>query len=337
MEKNLLVICDLEADYAANLADYLSRKKNVPFEVHAFTRTELLSSFAVGRQIDLMLLSREACYELKKMDGDVKARDVFVLSGEDGREEELFQGYRCLYKYQSAESILREVMNRYAEETAPVASRMRRTATSKLLAVYSPVRRTLKTSFAMTLGQVLSREKRALYINLEEYSGFNSLLKRSYSTDMSDLMYYISQKKPNFIWKLSSLVQQVGGLDYIPPAISPPDIRTIPAGSWMEFFSQLSDCGYDDVILDMGETVNGLFDILRMCDRIYMPVRDDAVSYAKLEQYEALLRSMDYGDLLEKTRKLSFSGFKGTWQGLDRLLYSELGSYARRLAKEEGL
>ncbi len=338
MEKNLLVVCDMEPAYTSRLTDYLSRKKNVPFEVHAFTKVELLKDFASDKRIDVLLLSGEAAYELKKLDGDVSAEDVFILSEEAvGATDEAGElpGCRYIFKYQSTENILREIMCRYADSASEVSSRMKSIGKTGMVAVYSPVKRSLKTSFAMTLGQLLSQRSRTLYINLEEYSGFNSLLRTNYATDMSDLMYYIKQQKPNFIWKLASIVQNVGGLDYIPPAIAPPDIKAVSCDQWMGFFSKLDKCGYENVILDLGETVDGLFDILRMCKRVYTPVRDDAVSYAKMEQYEAMLGVMDYSDVLEKTRKLSFSHFEDMGRGLDRLVYSELGAYVAELLAGE--
>ncbi len=329
MDKNVLVVCDLEVDYAMKLSEYLGKKKNVPFDVHAFTDLSAFADFAGKNRIDILLISEEAHYELRNMIGTFDIKEIRVLAEEVSGES--FSGCKMIYKYQSAEKLLKEVMCLYAESDERIISGAAMACETKLIGVYSPVKRSLKTSFAMTLGQVLSEKERALYINLEEYSGFNHLMRTSYMTDMSDLMYYISLKKPNFIWKLASIVQSVGGLDYIPPALSPIDIKSISAGQWLEFFEQLSRCGYKHVILDLGETVDGLYDILRMCSVIFTPVRDDGMSYAKLEQYEALLKNMGYEDVLEKTKKLSFVYFKGLARGLDRLLYSELGSYVRTL------
>ena len=331
MEKNVLALCDLEVDYVLKLSEYIGKKKNLPFDVHAFTDPEAFVAFAKDSRVDILLISEEAHYELRNMIGTLEIKEIRVLSGEVSGES--FSGCRMIYKYQSAEKLLKEVMCLYAESDKKIFPGSAYSEDTKLIGVYSPVKRSLKTSFAMTLGQILSEKERVLYINLEEYSGFNNLMKTSYVTDMSDLMYYISLKKPNFIWKLASIVQSVGGLDYIPPALSPVDIKSISHDMWREFFEQLMLCGYGKVILDLGESVDGLYDLLRKCSVIYTPVRDDAVSYAKLEQYEALLKNMGYEDVLEKTRKLSFVYFKGLQRGLDRLVYSELGAYVRSLLK----
>lgn len=330
MKKRILAVCDLDEKYAVKLMDYLNLQKSVPFEVQAFTLVDKLMEYANRNHIDILLVSQKAvCEEMKELDTD----RIFVLSEE--KEDPQDCGFRCIYKYQATENILREVMCYYAEEDTSCDTGRKTNSTMEIIGIYSPVKRTLKTSFAITLGQILAKDQRVLYINLEEYSGFNSLMKTIYMSDMSDLLYYISQNRKNFIWKLASMVQTIGALDYIPPSLSPADIRNITGEQWIGFLDEIGACDYDIVILDLGEAVDGLPDILRRCNRIYTPFRDDAVSYAKIEQYEALLRIMEYEDVLAKTRKLSFSYLKGIEYGFENLVYGDLGKYVRKVLEAE--
>lgn len=329
---SILAVCDLEEQYAKQLMEYLNLKKNIPFEVRAFSDVEKLKEYAVTTEIDVLLISEEAMYD--DLESYVMGQ-IFVLS--EGEDISQVRGYKSIYKYQTTDNILREVFCYYADSDIALAPMKAQTTDIDMIAIYSPVKRTLKTSFSITMGQIIAEKKKTLYINLEDYAGFNDLFRISYMTDMSDLMYYISRDKPNFIWKLASMVQSMGGLDYIPPALSPLDIRNIKKEQWIRFLQSLKGCGYEAVILDMGEAVDGIFDILRMCKRIYTPTRDDGISYAKIEQYEALLKIMGYEDVLEKTRKLSFSYFEGLEKGLDRLVYTDLGIYARKLLQTDGL
>jgi len=335
MEKNVLVVCDLEVEYASQLSEFLSIKRNVPFEVYAFTIMDRFIEFAKKSKVEVLLISKEALDNLDSVVKEMDVKEIFILN-EDGDIAQV-DGYKSIYKYQNTENILREVMTYYADSEIKIGGRVQVVEDIEMIAVYSPVKRSLKTSFAMTLGQILSESRRVLYINLEDYSGFNQLMKMTYMTDMSDLLYYISQGKPNFIWKMSSIVQSIGGLDYIPPAISPMDLRNITIDEWLLFFRELKKCEYETVILDIGDSINGVYDILRMCKKIYMPTRDDSVSFAKMEQYEALMKIMEYEDVLKKTKKLSFSYFKGIDGSFDRLVYSELGAYTRSILKADGV
>lgn len=332
MKKNILAVCDLEEEYARKLMDYLNLKENVPFEVHAFTDVEKLEEYLKNEKVDILLISENA---VKDSVSDYEIGQIFVLS--EGADISEVKGYKSIYKYQTTENILREVMCYYAENKEAINPRIKMVKDMDMIAVYSPVKRSLKTSFSITMGQILAEKKRTLYINLEDYAGFNTLFRTTYMTDMSDLMYYISREKPNFIWKLASMVQTMGKLEYVPPALSPIDIRNIRGEQWIRFFRELKKCNYEAIVIDMGEAVDGVFDILRMCKKIYTPIRDDGISYAKIEQYEALLRIMDYEDVIDKTRKLSFSYFSGVEKGLDRLIHTDLGAYARMLLETDGL
>ena len=63
----------------------------------------------------------------------------------------------------------------------------------------------------------MGREKSVLYLNLEEYAGFDVLMNRQFDGDISDLMYFSGSGKGNLISKLGGLVQTINNLDYIPP------------------------------------------------------------------------------------------------------------------------
>ena len=333
MSNSILAVCDLEESYACRLMDYLNLKKTIPFEVHAFTDIYKLAEYEKENKIDVLLISEEALVKevIERMD----IIEIMVLS--EGKIIEDTWGHKSIYKYQSSENILREVMCYYAEQGGQSKSYVGTAEEVEFIGVYSPVKRTLKTSFALTLGQILAKEKRVLYINLEEYAGFNVLLERTYMTDLSDILYFISQKKRNFILKLASIVQSLGEMDYIPPALSPLDLKVIRPEEWILFLEELKKCNYDVIILDIGESIDGTFDILRRCSRIFTPIRDDGVSYAKIEQYEALLRIMEFEDILLKTRKISFTYFKGIEYGLKNLIFSDLGKYVNKILETEDL
>lgn len=60
MKKNIFAVCDLEVDYAFNFMDYLNQKKNLPFEIQAFTTAESLLAYGKENHIELLLISDKA-------------------------------------------------------------------------------------------------------------------------------------------------------------------------------------------------------------------------------------------------------------------------------------
>ena len=68
--------------------------------------------------------------------------------------------YPAVYKYQSSEKVIREVMACYGVEngvdTSPALLPKKE---MRIIGIYSPVGRTQKTSFALTMGQILAKER----------------------------------------------------------------------------------------------------------------------------------------------------------------------------------
>lgn len=63
------------------------------------------------------------------------------------------------------------------------------------------------------------------------------------------------------------------------------------------------ECIYEIIILDLGDCLDGLYDILRRCSRVYTHYIEEDASIAKLEQYEHNLKAAGYGEILARTVK----------------------------------
>ena len=87
-----------------------------------------------------------------------------------------------------------------------------------MIGVYSPADANAKTQFALTLGQIVGETQHVLYLNMEECSGLTGLLGEHH-WNMADLIYFLRQNKSQFLYRLNSMVQKFGAMDYIPPAI----------------------------------------------------------------------------------------------------------------------
>lgn len=331
MKKNIFAVCDLEVDYACNFMGYLNQKKNIPFEIQAFTSTESLIAYGKKNHIELLLISDKAmCREVRELD----IGKIIILS-EGVHPPELDQ-YPSVYKYQSSSDVIREVMACYGEEKAvlpvqfPVLKK-----TTEILGVYSPLGRCLKTSFALTLGQVLARERAVLYLNLEEYSGFEELFGKGFSHNLSDLLYYVRQGNQNLTLKMSGMIQTVNNLDFLPPVKAPADIISTPWSDWELLIQEIiQHSPYEILVLDIGNGIEELFQLLDLCKCVYMPMLSDVMSVSKIAQFENLLRIWDYPQVLAKTVKIKPPYHTGTTSPeayVEQLVWSELGDYVRNL------
>lgn len=331
MNKNIFAVCDLEAEYANNFMNYLNQKKNIPFEIQAFSNVGALLEYGKHTHIELLLISSRAMQtEIKELG----IGQIIILS--EGNHVPELETYPSVYKYQATADVVREVLACYGEEKTyfPAILPVMKKSTT-IYGIYSPLNRCLKTSLALTMGQILSRKKAVLYLNLEPYAGFEKLMKKTYSYTLSDLLYFIRHENNNLLLRLNSMIQTVNGLDYIPPVQTPGDIL---GAEWEDLERLIQEItlhtSYEVLIIDVGNGIQDTFPLLDACDRIYMPVLEDLLSKGKILQYENLLKAWDYTQVLTKTEKLHLP-FQ--WNPalsdsyVEQLPFSELGAYVKDL------
>src|SRR5699024_49585 len=230
--------------------EYLMQKKNIPFEIQAFTSPEVLMDFARNNEIEILLISDKA---MKEEIRNLPVRQIIILS--EGVHSPGLDQYPTVYKYQSSDKVIREVMACYGvEHEVSMAQNGVIKKEMRVIGIYSPIGRTQKTSFALALGQILGRDHAALYLNLESYSGFEQLMETHFEQGLSDVLYYARQENTGIVYKIAGMVQTIQNLDFLPPALFPMDIQTTKYEEWIWLFRQLEqNSNYEVLILDLGD------------------------------------------------------------------------------------
>ena len=80
--------------------------------------------------------------------------------------------------------------------------------------------------------------------------------------------------------------------------------------------------------------MQGLFEILRLCTRVYTLTREDRLAKSKLMQYEQVLALYEYEDVLEKTKRLDISYIRRVPEELEQLTKGDMAELVRRPIKE---
>lgn len=332
LAKRIMAVYDVDPFYAERFAEFVNRRDQVPFSVVAFTALERLKVYAADHKIELLLINSAVSQEEIRKIGAAR-----VVSLTDGEVVPLEEQYPSVYKYQSADSIMREVMACYCVDPEEPGFAMASKA-SRVIGIYSPVNRCLKTSLALTMGQLLARDARVLYMNLEDCSGFGRLIGEEYGGGLSDLLYYYSQN--SFSWmRLGSVIYTWGDLDYVPPIKYPEDLSQVTSLEMAGLLSRIArESTYEIIILDLGQFGKKAVEVLELCDVIYMPVKDDCVSAAKIEEFEEYLISSGHEPLKKRIVKLKLPyhcNFGRRDSYLEQLLWGELGDYTRQLLRKQ--
>ena len=315
-EKNL-VVCDKELRYADGLGGNISTRSEFALRVYICTNLASVMRLRKERDIHILIVDEAFSYEER---AKVEAEQTFVLTKEACQD--LGEKEQEIYKFQSADRILAIVFETYCERSGNSILKTIKKQKRKLIAVYSPIHRVGKTTFAIALGKELARLGKTLYLNLEEYADAGGRFVRAEGRNLADLLYYMRQENSGAALRVSTMVQQMENLDYIPPFLLSTDLKGVSPEEWKNLLQLiLEETVYETVILDMSESVQGLMGILQFCDTVYMPVLEDEISRCKVEQFDIGLRKMQLEELTAKIQKFTAA--------------DDMETYARKLIRED--
>ncbi|MDE6960631.1 MAG: hypothetical protein K2P27_07205 [Lachnospiraceae bacterium] len=332
MKNTRLWIADSDASYADAFREYVNLKKSYLFQVRMCTRKEQLREALSEEEIEILLISATWYEDLK----DSIRNECVILLSEGGLPKELHR-YPAVYKYQSVENILREIMYYYSDQEEEEEYCTGVLKDNKVIGVYAPSGGIRKNKFAITLGQILAEERNVLYLNLEECSGLSELMGGNH-WNLSDLIYYLRQKKSSFLYRLNSMVQKLDRMDYIPSCESYTDFVQITTEEWQRLLYLIrTQSTYDVLILDLGILAGHSVDLLRQLTGLYVPAEQDLISQGRFRQWQRYMQVSDAMDVLEKVQRLELPGSPEGPCGEEDLFMlpqQELGCYIRGLLQE---
>lgn len=315
-----IAICGSEKEYVIRLSECLRDIVKRDEEILLFTDQKAFGEYLKENRVGLCLALED--FEIGERNN---IENLIILSEEEEEGK--------VYKYMSCDRIYGAAMAICAENgktpAGPVTS-----AEKEIIGIYTPIKRCFQTTFALTLGQILSAKKKVLYLNFESFSGFDKLMGKSGSKDLMDLLYFSECEDSNFSYRLDSLKERIGGLDYIYPSNTFMKYSLVTKDQWSKLIDTIvSKTDYDTVILDLSENVNGLLDILKRCSLVYTITDSDRIATAKIAQYENLLRESSYREILSRTENISIPKLREIPCNFELLTHSEFADFVKRMVR----
>lgn len=329
MKSNVLALCDTEEEYARHMTEYLKGHKEAPWDIRTYTDVKSLRASAEQTPIEILVVAESAYTD------EVRSMPVekTVLLNESGVVR--WENIRNVNKYQQAENVYKEILSEYMEVLNEPLPRLVPECTTRMIGFFTPVRRNLQTTFALTMGQMLSVKYRTLYLNFEYCAGYSQLLPDTRTRDLADLVYFLNTDKERFLLRMQTMLLKKGQMDYIPPVKAGMTLLEVRAEEWKEMITRIQQSGeYDFIILDLSECVQGLPEILRMCSKVFTLTGDDRYARGKLAQYEQIMAFQEYEDVLGRTSRYKLPRFRNIPEDIELLPKGELGDYVRRIMGE---
>lgn len=302
-----ICIYDEEECFAKRLAAFLNRQGGGKLSVTAVTNSEKLLEM---KPLDLLIATDlNLLYEVKNSN---EALHIIWLQEKREMSPVLHRetaAFASISRYAGAGKICRMVEKAAAHiaQTIPISV--------PVSAVYSPVGRCGKTSFALAVAQ--NTEHRWIYIGMEDYNCLETPLPAAGDS----FLYFAKERNKD---RLLEIIEECEGI--IPSAFSPFDSKMLESGDWEWLIETMR--GYTDysgVLFDIGTGILQEPAWLSLFDLVLVPYLKEEAALRKKENFEALidvyglmqLREriwfIDMGnkeDINDKKRKL---GYK--WEG----------------------
>lgn len=293
MKKSILAICDKDEGYARRLMEKINDRDSFPFEVSVFTDADIFYRKLTSGMVELGIIS-ESMYS-PRMNSE---RLIAILDEGEGASISL----PLIWKYQSAEKIRKAILEVLSNTKGISTELIKGGKTTSIISFFSPVRRCLQSTMALSVSQELAKSRNVLFISMESFSGITDILDIPEGNDITDLMYYYKKWRDKAALRLEGLVNQRMGFDIVSPADSYEDLSGIEVEDWIGLLDFLKNSStYDYVILDLQEGIRGIAKILCKSRYVFTIVENDVLSKYKLEHYKKWLGENDEQNILDKT------------------------------------
>lgn len=292
----VFAICDWEKEFGLRLMEYVQEKRHMTFEMHVFTDLEHLMDYARQRKISILLISNRFMNdEIRQL----KIDRLVILA--EGSQQEKYDDYPHVYKYQPADRLMREIMQELQDKASVAEGERAWRRRKNIFAVISPAGCRNQIYFSVALGRLLSRRYRVLYINLQGLSGLGQLLEEGKEENLSDLIYCYRRSKEAILQKLRAMTGSIVNMDYLPPVHSPDDLYAVSGEEMADLLREIMEkSSYEILVLDLEATLPYMPHMMDLADRIFRVSEEDSISKAKNIQFEGLLQQSGSYALQEK-------------------------------------
>ena len=303
MNKNILIICDKDKNYCKKLDSFIRDNLSIPFEIFEITEAERLKGFLDEGKNILVLIS-ESLFSRDIIEG---FKHVLVLKESGTVLEEKKTPYgsagadvRYIDKYQKSENITDGILS-MCLDIPGIVVRGKKTGDGKKLKIigfYTPVLSSDQTKEAISFVRHLALSEKVLYINTDGFCTNELLRSDAYQETLLELMYFAECSEDKFGIYLERIVKHDNEFDFIPASANACQSRLITFKEYENLFMQIENTGkYSAVVIDIAESVRELFELIHMCDDLYMLTRDDLDARMRTELFLNELRSDEDFDM----------------------------------------
>ncbi len=325
MERILALLVD-EQEYAGELSAYLSSKSDFIFKPVIFTGSDLFLDYEENHNVDLLLCSEGFMPELK---GRARTQNICILTEHSlvGEQTES----NIIFKYQSSEEILREIMEFYSSYKS-AAPENETIADKRFICVCSPLGGSYCSTYSLALADYYSKKGHTLFISFDPFFLLPGESKKYTDKNLSDIIYFLQIYEKNPMEFIGRVANRRGNLEYVSGVSHWFDIADITPLQMRKLFTALCESDvYESIVVDMGGLGSAGIELLAGCSSIYVPIRRTSGYKRILEEWKRQLSFSGQREILQKVveRELPFDETLSGDYEFECLLDGLMGRYIK--------
>ena len=325
--KRILAIRSGEPEYAEGLARQFNRRPDGIFHTLVFTDEEAYRVFSESNRVDVLLCDEE----LLSGNATYRADNICRLTTMGVAFETEPVRYPGIFKYQSAENIMNEILKNFNQRQEAVE---RGGVGHRIFCVSAPAGGAYASTFALALAYYHSRGEKTLFISFDPFFQLPGEEKDSKDRNLTDIIYYLDQGQENIIPHIKSLTRKFGDLDCVSGASHWFDLYDMKPQYMNSLLEALAGCDcYDTVVFDTGNIGAASMEIYLSSDRILVPVKNDMSCIRKIDEWKRQIVFCGQAQIIDKieeiripTDELLEKGY-----GFDTLLRGRVGRFIEEM------
>ncbi len=214
MLKIKVAILSNDKVFTSKIVDSFSTNYQNNIEISSFGSTELIYDFLSTNRIDVFLADDD---DNITVDFDkIPSRCTFGYLARKKSVESL-NGYRCIFKYQKADLIYREIISLFSENSNYKLKQDHQKSASKIITFISAAGGTGVSSLAAAYAKHRAGlGENPFYLNLETFGGAGILFPSEGNINMSNVIYSLKSNSINLSLKIESAIKKgADGVSFI--------------------------------------------------------------------------------------------------------------------------
>lgn len=305
MHRLKIVLADADNIYIDRLSDFINSSFPSRIKLVSCTRKVLLDHYLQASldDFDILLINQEFFDEGSEIYKKIKFKILLT----DEKEKSNIAGYDCIYKYQTGESLVKQMLDLYynSNDVPPLVSGCK---TTQIVSVFSPAGGVGKTSVALGLAEHLSQlGKNVFILSFETLNSVSCAFRPSGSDGFTKVLLSLSDN-PQLIparVEMYKSKNQDPQLSYFEPTGCFLEISELAAEDLLLLLAKIKNEGqYDAVVVDLDSAVDRkLVSVLGISDKVVLVHTVDGTGRYKIFTFLDQLRKIELdhcSDILDK-------------------------------------